>query len=247
MGLCIKRLFRLGTTKVASTTETGGYVLDPSVAENGTAPEGTSTFYVDRDAADLLSVFLSDLLQTSSMTYFNGTSDGQLEFSDIIAHALWLADDPGGIVSNLAERMTDAMRGMSSSYVQGKAHQLEVRVSVNWPWLILLVVLVLSSCLLVIVAIMSSSKNPMIAWKSSSLATLFHGLSNPDYEVSPLLYGRQMETAAEKTKVQLRKDDNDNFHLVYLPLGPADRPKSSSGRFRKLFHTETYKPPHKRS
>lgn len=41
---------------------TGGYVLDPSVAENGTAPEGTSNFYVDRDAADLLSVFLSDLL-----------------------------------------------------------------------------------------------------------------------------------------------------------------------------------------
>lgn len=41
---------------------TGGYVLDLSVAENGTAPEGTSNFYVDRDAADLLSVFLSDLL-----------------------------------------------------------------------------------------------------------------------------------------------------------------------------------------
>ena len=41
---------------------TGGYVLDPSVAESGTAPEGTSNFYVDRDAADLLSVFLGDLL-----------------------------------------------------------------------------------------------------------------------------------------------------------------------------------------
>ena len=225
---------------------TGGYVLDPSVAENGTAPEGTSTFYVNRDAADLLSVSLSDLLQTSSVTYFNGTSDGQLEFPGIIAQALWLADDLGGVMSNVAERMTDAMQGMSSSYFQGKAHQLEVRVSVNWPWLVLLVLLVLSSCLLVIVAIMSSSKNPMIAWKSSSLATLFHGLSSPDYEVSSLLYGRQMETA-EKTKVQLRKDDNDKFHLVDLPLGPADRPKSSSGRFRKLFHTETHKPPHKRS
>ena len=103
---------------------------------------------------------------------------------------------------NVADRMTDAMWGMSSRYIQGKAHQLEVRVSVNWPWVVLLVLIVLSSCLLVIVAIMSSSKNHMIAWKSSSLATLFHGLSNPDYEVSSLLYERQMETAAgKKTKV----------------------------------------------
>lgn len=142
-------------------------------------------------------------------------------YSSDIAQALWYADDMDRLMSNLADRMTDALRNLYSDPASdadnlGDVYITQTYVLVTWPWLILPVGLVLASCIVLLAAIISSSRYQTIVWKSSSLAVLFHGLARCEGSIEHSVYRRQMEMTAEEMKVQLADTVDGSLHLVQL-------------------------------
>lgn len=65
--------------------------------------------------------------------------------------------------------------------------------------LILALPRVVLSCILLLAAMVSSSRQRTAAWKSNSLATLFHGVGSGDSDdsIAHILHAKQMEIAAE--------------------------------------------------
>lgn len=122
-------------------------------------------------------------------------------------------------MNNLADRMTDALRKLYSDLAFdagnfGKAYTTQTYVLVTWPWLILPVGLVLASCIVFLAAIISSSRYQTIVWKSSSLATLFHGIARDEGCNGHSVYRKQMENTAQEVKSQLAESSDGHLHLV---------------------------------
>ena len=140
-------------------------------------------------------------------------------YSSDIAQALWHADDLDKLMNNLADRMTDALRNLysdppSGADSLGRVYLNQTYVVVTWPWLILPVGLVIASCMVLVAAIISSSRYQTIVWKSSSLAVLFHGLGRDEGGNRHSAYRKQMGVTAEEMKVQLAESADGDLHLV---------------------------------
>ena len=205
----------------SSNQSAGGIWLTPPTGRNSTKPTGDSSFYVDGTSQVALTTFLHTILTTKVTTTYvppELTNDipipPPIEYATDIAEALWITDDLGALMSNLADRMTDTLRGLSRESVSGTAYELQPRVAVNWGWLILPITLVLLSCVLLIIVIVSSHMHHTAAWKSNSLATLFHGLSTPKDDIAHVAEAHQMKTAAEDRRVQLEFDTDNVLRLL---------------------------------
>ena len=161
-------------------------------------------------------------------------------YSSDIAQALWHADDLDILMSNLANRMTDALRNILPDPAcenRGKVYTTRTYVLVTWPWLILPVGLVLASCMVLLAAIISSSRHQTIVWKSSSLAVLFHGLTSGDGGCGHSMYRKQMEMTAEEMKVQLAGNTNGDLRLVELKRQSTKALSSHKDWWRKWLDT----------
>ncbi len=119
----------------------------------------------------------------------------------------------------LVGQLTDWLRNQSTDQPAFRtAYRLEVHVHVNWPYLNLPITLTLLSCILLISTIVSSNETVIKAWKSNSLAPLFHGLGDLGGETSPLLLLKQMETAAKHTHVHLESEGCHALRIVILQM-----------------------------
>lgn len=177
-------------------------------------------------------------------------------YSSDIAQALWHVDDLDGLMNNLADRMTDALRNLYSDPVTdaadlGQVYTTQTYVHVTWPWLILPVALVIASCLVLLAAIISSSRHQTIVWKSSSLAVLFHGLTSPAAAggggseggaaaggIAHSMYRKEMEMTAEEMRVRLAETVDGDIRLVQTRKqqrrDPGASDTHSRGRWREL-------------
>jgi hypothetical protein len=200
----------------------GGIWLKPPTSRNGTKPAGDSSFYIDGTSQEALTTFLRQVLTTNVTTTYVPPEltkhipipPPPIEYATDIAEALWITDDLGALMSNLADRMTDTLRGLSTESVSGTAYELQPRVAVNWGWLILPITLVLLSCVLLIIVIISSHMHHTAAWKSNCLATLYHGLSTPKDDIAHVAEACQMKSAAEDRRVQLKLDTDNVLRLL---------------------------------
>ena len=59
-----------------------------------------------------------------------------------------------------------------------------------------------------------SKHDEKTVWRSSSLAVLVHGLSNPDDKFSKATFATEMEETAEERWVRLKGDEHNNLHLI---------------------------------
>lgn len=179
-------------------------------------------------------------------------------YSSDIAQALWHVDDLDSLMNNLADRMTDALRNLYSDPVTdaadlGKVYTTQTYVHVTWPWLILPVALVIASCMVLLAAIISSSRHQTIVWKSSSLAVLFHGLASAGGGggdggvgagigaggIAHSMYKKEMEMTAEEMKVRLAETVDGDIRLVQTMKQQQQRDIGASnihskGRWREL-------------
>ena len=181
---------------------------------NGSEPN----FHVDSTILYALADGLNPILEGSLSTKPSKDPDDVSAFapSSEIAKALWQVENLNDYMGNLADRMTDAVRNQpQGDQVSGTAWRTEIYVSVKWQWLALPVALVLLSCALLLVSIISNSRQHVTAWKSNVLATLFHGigLGSRDDRVAHMVHAKQMERAAEGIYVQLEKDDGGDVYL----------------------------------
>ena len=106
-----------------------------------------------------------------------GPEQTALYTSDII-QALHMTDNLTELVNNMTTSISNHMRDVSSDTAVGKVWAMETFVRVRWWWFALPVALAPASCIFLFTAILASWRSKVEIWKSSGLATMFHGLDN---------------------------------------------------------------------
>ena len=215
----------VGTWSNDSAVDTSDVHLRPDLASTAGGKGSAVDYYVSPMSNLPLVKFLEDAFNTTVHGFNLPGAFTQQELSDLTmyssdtAQALWSIDNLDGLMRNLADRMTDALRNInrdptSGADTLGKVYTTQTYVLVTWRWLILPVGLVLASCMVLFAAIFSSSRHQTIVWKSSSLAVLFHGLVGGDGRTGHSTYKKQMEVTAEEMEVQLVEITTGDLHLV---------------------------------
>ncbi|KAK4692436.1 hypothetical protein P7C71_g4768, partial [Lecanoromycetidae sp. Uapishka_2] len=234
-----------------SAADTGYSTLSPP-ASGGQAPRN---YNVSPLAKIPLAQFLEKTftVNMSAINLFGNTALENMmltEWSSDVAQALWNVEDLDGLMSNLADRMTDALRNQfadASNSPQGDVFILETYVYVSWPWLILPVVLVLLSSVILLASIVTSLGTSNVVWKNSSLAVLFHGLTANEH-TGYLIGKKEMEEAAEEMTVHLQQDAKDDLHLVATPQMPAaGKVRNRSTRLNRLLGAKKKRASHVRA
>lgn len=114
----------------------------------------------------------------------------------------------------IAEGLTHLIRqGPNMTQVDGTVHLTDLFVRVHWPWLAYPIGLVIISTGFLLAAILFSAEKSGVVWKSSSLASMFHGPSGLT-EQAELRDTSEMEDAAEAMRVTLRQSDNGVLRLM---------------------------------
>jgi hypothetical protein len=96
--------------------------------------------------------------------------------------------------------------------VYGTASREETYVHVEWPWITLPTALVGMSILFLGGTMMKNESKHALAWKSSSLALLFHGLEGVRKNTGAGM--GQMREVARKTRVVLTREYNGEWKLI---------------------------------
>ncbi|KAJ6020974.1 hypothetical protein N7540_006478 [Penicillium herquei] len=111
------------------------------------------------------------------------------------------------IMSNVAASLTKLQLENTKGTFSGTAHSSEVFVKVKWEWMILPGFLVLAGSIFFIATMVVNRKASMPLWKSSALASFYHGLEKQ--EDGSLSTAIIMEVQAEESKVRLVGSDGD--------------------------------------
>jgi hypothetical protein len=113
-------------------------------------------------------------------------------------------------LSNLTKAITNDMKSRSSGtmLIEGTAWSSERFVKIRWAWIALPAVLLAGSLVLIFATIVQGKNTKAPVWKSSSLATLLHGLSEETRNrIDPDSSSSQVEAVSTKLKVRLSSQD----------------------------------------
>jgi hypothetical protein len=123
------------------------------------------------------------------------------------------------LTQGLVDSMTLFLR--SSSYTNdlngttngiGTAWGNQAFVHGRWPWLFTPAMMVILTLALLIVAMVQNARRKCCVWKSSILATIYHGLERcPDESVEKVT---EMEDVARKMAVNLSRSDDGRLALL---------------------------------
>ena len=210
-----------GTYFNTSARDTPDAFLQPPLSNE----DELRSYYVSTIGQLPLAKFLQDTF-TGNVSFMNlpGSDHTQDEIDELTRYssdavqALWNTEDLDNLMTNMANRLTDTLRNQFADPTfskPGNVQVTQVYVSVRWPWLVLPVALVITSCGLLLASIVSSSGKKDVVWKNSSLAVLFHGFNGgagdgPGYAVGKL----DMEREAEGMQVQLQENRDGALHLM---------------------------------
>ena len=139
-----------------------------------------STFVVNRMDMMNIGLFLEDLFTVSqwSRPVF-GQADRSLNIGSVLQQSRSLPQ----LMESLTNSMSDHIRStanatqISASHISGTSSQLVTFIHVEWVWFALPASVALLTCLVLISVIISEHRSGSRIWKRSSLALMFHGLS----------------------------------------------------------------------
>ncbi|KAJ9656522.1 hypothetical protein H2198_004871 [Neophaeococcomyces mojaviensis] len=121
-----------------------------------------------------------------------------LPVAECISQLTWLQfQRPHSL--QLIQEIDEASRGALGSFNN------ETFIKIQWPWITLPVIVVLSANILLAIMIVQSRRKRAPIWKSSVLALLFHGLqpSRINTGNEPMSFLSELELLAEQKKVRL--------------------------------------------
>ncbi|CAG8941429.1 unnamed protein product [Penicillium salamii] len=164
----------------------------------------------------------SSFPQASDTQSFNYYSDGSSGMGIITSFFIKRCDNIGfeNIMSNVAASYTKLQLERTKGTFSGTAHSSEVFVKVRWEWMILPGCLVLAGSCFFIATMVVNRRAKMPLWKSSALATLYHGLEKQ--EEDELVTAISMQVQAENSKVRLM--DSEDGRLVLRKSLKFDHP-----------------------
>ncbi|KAF6838464.1 hypothetical protein CMUS01_04644 [Colletotrichum musicola] len=106
-----------------------------------------------------------------------GTSNEESRWTPNLGIALSQADDLEALMRDIADSVTEVMRtSPNSTQFDGRAFSSVTYIQIIWERLALPVCAIVLSSLMLIIIILRNRAREVPAWKSSSLALLFHGL-----------------------------------------------------------------------
>ena len=172
-------------------------------------------------------------------TYFTtstGMSDtGLISFeSDVDSGFYW--NGPHAIsttMSNIADAITNAIRGLSDQRYQGTASSMESYIHVSWLWLLLPLIMLILAVIFLVLTARRCRVDGVPHWRTSALAVMEHGVTSAhlgelkDWETRDLkepfesVSGKEetsvLDDWAEKVRVRLRRrgENGEGFGLVY--------------------------------
>lgn len=184
-------------------------ILSPprSAVSNTTA---NTTFSLNYLTAENLVYFLQPAFTGSA----NYSESGTPSYSTDVMEALNEAENMTQLMDNVAASMTNYIRNVSSIGEHGTAWELETFVHVRWAWLVLPLALAPLSFLFLLSAIWISGHHNIKVWKSSSLATVFHGLEHPPKPDVAINRRSEMEELARGLRVRLRQTSDERYKLM---------------------------------
>jgi hypothetical protein len=175
---------------------------------------GNDTYVIPAGTLATVKSWLNVTLQgtyNTSFSIFNGTA-----WPSDALQALDGTPDWGVLMSNITTAMTAYVRSAdniaSRNILYGESHRMETYIRVRWDWLGLPVGLIALSIVFLVATIVKNEKRRGMAWKSSSLALLFHGLEGVARGAGEGL--GQMKEVAKKTRVVLTRGDDGEWKLI---------------------------------
>ncbi|KAK9846835.1 hypothetical protein MYU51_000707 [Penicillium brevicompactum] len=110
------------------------------------------------------------------------------------------------VMSNIANSLNKMVLIRDGEDVNGTAYGMEVFIVVQWPWLILPGVLVISGVSFFFLALISNER--IVLWKSSVFAFLYHGLVEIDIDNGITASGMEKEAIGEWVQLRASCDDD---------------------------------------
>ncbi|KAJ5337315.1 uncharacterized protein N7506_005337 [Penicillium brevicompactum] len=111
------------------------------------------------------------------------------------------------VMSNIANSLNKMVLIRDGEDVNGTAYGMEVFIVVQWPWLILPGVLVISGVSFFFLALISNER--IVLWKSSVFAFLYHGLVEIDIDNGITASGMEKEAIGEWVQLRASCDDGN--------------------------------------
>lgn len=124
---------------------------------------------------------------------------------------------------DIAKAVTNRMRDLDGSRIQGDVLRTSICIRIEWQWLILPVVVQLLAIAFFLLGLWQTSQARIPVWKSSSLPLLFYGPTDgAGIRLSQPASIRQLESKA--CKVKMRCEDNQHswygFHVSETEAEP---------------------------
>jgi len=210
-------------TSDAGTPTVGG-ALEPNAME-GTADavlqlpkddvgENNNTYTIAAGTLANVQAWLNVTLQGSMNTSFSEVATPVWANDEVVV--LNATNDWSFLMGALAKAMTtyirDPQQSKMASNVYGTASRVETYIHVQWQWITLPTALVGMSILFLFGTMMKNESKHALAWKSSSLALLFHGLEGVRKNTGEGM--DQMREVARKTRVVLTRGGNGEWKLI---------------------------------
>ncbi|KAF2829257.1 hypothetical protein CC86DRAFT_437031 [Ophiobolus disseminans] len=130
---------------------------------------------------------------------------------------LYRTSDMPAMINKLADSLTNMIRVSGDSYiVKGQAFREEIFINIQWPWISLPVLVVLSANILLVIMILQTWRRRAPVWKSSVLALLLHGIkaSRMDTGGAGISLLSEMELLAERRRVKLKGSGMQDLKFV---------------------------------
>jgi hypothetical protein len=188
---------------------------------------GNATFFIPDGTIAAMASYLNYTMSGSQAMQYSET-DEQDRWPNDVMQALNSTIDIAGMMSDLASSITTFMRqsdnrgNLPDTIATGIALKEETYVHVRWAWIALPVLDLLAAMIFLLVTIIRASRERIPVWKSSSLATLFTGLTEDDEDMAktsfrggrPVKGMEDMKEAAETMKTRLQKGTNGEWSLA---------------------------------
>lgn len=172
------------------------------------------------DTLDALATAIEEALMgnvtadTSNVTTTAGvrTLDGGVYFTSDLNKFLYAELDFTIAMQNIATSVSSYMRSLSKDSIIGQSLSQETFIRVKWAWITFPAVLVFGGVLLLITAIVQTSRKGVEVWKYSCMPLLFHSVDDgtgrrvEDIAKRQLVTVEEMEDEAKSIRVRLARE-----------------------------------------
>lgn len=217
-------------TNNSNVTITDNMVEDPDNGFVLMPPNSGGKFTLPNWSAYLIQCFLASMFVGNWGTYGvgEGSATGASDANIIYMYQAMSTSNSSmpTFMSNVAQSMTVNMRTSGNQseqiYQTGVAEATETYIHVEWPWITMPLAVLFIVLILLIFVIIDTKKKQVHAWKTSSLATLSHGLDEQSRRL--LADAENAEVSAAEISVSLEKVDGEwRLIATHAVLDGAER------------------------